>query len=95
MDSQQLSIKKQNMDGTALNFDDVAKKAISTLLNRQEIANAMTTKWKSDAESKRKILQEKVRYLFAWVSISIYCFNAMQSFSLVCSNHDTGDTFLI
>lgn len=62
VESQQLSIKKQRPDGSTLNFDDVAKKSIATLLSTEELADAMKTIWKSDAERKRVLLENKVRF---------------------------------
>ncbi len=55
------SVEKLDSQQPPMNFDDVAKDAIATLLSRQEIVDAMNSAWKSDAERKRKMLEEKVR----------------------------------
>ena len=42
-------------------FDDVAMEAITTLLSRQEFANALDKNWGDDTSEKRKICEEQVK----------------------------------
>lgn len=64
-DSQQQPPTKKQMpaDRAELNFDDVAKTAVSSLLRNKEFANEMERNWGPDTEKRKELLEIKVCFV--------------------------------